>query len=184
MKATGILCKEHRVIEYLLAAMEIQAARLQSGSAVRTEFFLDAAIFLRQFIDECHQRKEEETLVVALMDAGLAKDSGPIAEMLVEHAQAQEFTRNIEKNARIVLGGGTNARADLARDAAGYVSLLTQHFKKEEDELFPLAEQLIPAEVQAELDAEFERIESGYVDAGVHDRYYGMAEKLANETTG
>jgi hemerythrin-like domain-containing protein len=184
MKATGILRKEHRAIEYLLAGMEMQAARLQSGSAVRTEFFLDAVVFLRQFVDECHQRKEEETLLVALMDGGLAKDGGPVAEMLAEHAQAQELTRNIEKNARVVLGGGTNARADLARDAQAYVSLLTRHFQKEEGELFPLAERLIPAGVQADLDAEYERIESGYVDAGVHDKYYGLAEKLANEATG
>ncbi len=184
MKATGILTKEHRAIEYLLAAMEIQAARLQSGSAVRVEFFLDAVVFLRQFVDECHQRKEEDTLLVALIDAGLAKDSGPVTNLLADHAQAQEFTREIEKNARIVIGGGTNSREDLARCAQGYVSLLTHHFRKEEDELFPSAERLIPAGDQAELDAEFERIESGYLETGLHDKYYGLAEKLANEVTG
>jgi hemerythrin-like domain-containing protein len=184
MKATGILGKEHRAIEYLLAAMEMQAARLQTDAAVRNEFFLESLVFLREFVEECHQRQEEETLLVALLDAGLTRDSRLIAEMLAEHAQAQEFTRNIEKNARIVLGGGAEARTDLARDAQGYVSLLLRNFRREEEELFPLAERTIPEDVQAELDAEFERIENGYVEAGVHDKYYGMAEKLADEVGG
>jgi hemerythrin-like domain-containing protein len=181
MKATGILSKEHRAIEYLLAAMEMQAARLQSGAAVRPEFFLDAIVFLREFVDERHARKEEETLLVLLMDAGSPKDSGPIAEILAGNARAREITRNIEKNAQIVLGGGAGARADLARDATEYVTLLTRHIRSEETALFPLAEQMIPAGAQAELDAEFDRIENDYLEAGVHDKYYGIAEKLAEE---
>jgi len=184
MRATSILMEEHRVIEYALAAMEMQAARLQSGSAVRTEFFLDAVNFLRNFVDVCHHRKEEETLFVALIDAGLAKDSGPIAEVLAEHEQGRELTRNIEKAVRVALGGGLTARAELAQHAEGYVALLNRHMRKEDQELFPMAEQLIPANVQADLAAEFERIESGYVEAGVHDTYYGLAEALAKEATG
>jgi hemerythrin-like domain-containing protein len=184
MKATGILSKEHRAIEYLLAAMEMQAARLQSGAAVRTEFFLDALVFLREFVDERHARKEEETLLVVLMDAGSPKDSRPIAAILADHAKAREITRHIGKNAQIVLGGGDGARAGLARDAAEYVSLLSQHIRREEAELFPLAEQIIPAGAQAELDAEFERIENAYLEAGVHDKYYAIAEKLADEAAG
>src|SRR4030042_4385228 len=117
------------------------------------------------------------------MEAGMAKDSGPIAELLADHARAREFWQAIEKNARIVLGGGTNARLELARQAAGYVALLTGHIRAEEQNLFPSL-QLIPTDVQAELAPEFERIESAYVEAGIHDTYYGLAEKLANEAAG
>ncbi len=181
MKATVILVEEHRAIEYLLAAIEIQSARLPAGTPVRMEFFLEAAVFLHQFVEDCHQRKEEDTLLVALIDAGLAKDNGPVADVLSEHARAQELTRDIEKYARVVLGGGTGARTDLVRCAEEYISLLTRHIRTEDEELFPLANRMIPDEIRAELDANFERIESGYVEAGLHDKYYGLAEKLANE---
>ncbi|OGO08280.1 MAG: hypothetical protein A3K46_00235, partial [Chloroflexi bacterium RBG_13_60_9] len=155
MEATKVLKDEHRVIEFFLGALEIQAARLQSESPVRPEFFLDAIVFMRDFVDERHQRKEEETLCVALIEAGMAKDSGPIAELLADHARAREFWQAIEKHARILLGGGTNARLELARQAAGYVALLTGHIRAEEQNLFPSL-QLIPTDVQAELAAEFE----------------------------
>src|SRR4030042_797359 len=71
------------------------------------------------------------------MEAGMAKDSGPIAELLAEHARAREFWQSIEKHARIVLGGGTNTRLELARQAAGYVALLTGHIRAGEKNLFP-----------------------------------------------
>jgi hemerythrin-like domain-containing protein len=184
MKATGILGLEHRAIEHLLAAMEIQAARLQSDAPIRTDFFLEAVVFLREFVRNRHQQKEEETVLVALIDAGLAKDGEPISKILAEHSKARESIHTIEKHARILHGGGTGARADLSREVSGYVSMLTDHIRREDAELFPMAERLIPADVQTDLDAEYERIESLYVEAGVHDKYYGIAERLANETYG
>jgi hemerythrin-like domain-containing protein len=181
MKAIGILKEEHRAIEYLLGALEFQAARLPGDAPIRIEFFLDAAVFLREFVEDRHQRKEEDTILVALVDAGLVRDGGPIAEVLAAHAKSQELVREIEKQARIVLGGGASARTELARDAVEYVTLLTQHIHQEDEKVFPLADTMIPMGIQDELDAYFDRIESAYVEAGLHDKYYGLAEKLAIE---
>ncbi|OGO09885.1 MAG: hypothetical protein A3K46_02580 [Chloroflexi bacterium RBG_13_60_9] len=184
MDATSILMEEHRIIEHVLAAMEIQAARLQGESAVRTEFFLDAVDFFRNFVDGCHHRKEEEALFVALIDAGLTKDNSPIGILIAEHEQGREYNRKIEKAARIVIGGGSEARAELAQTTEEYVSLLYQHIQKEDGELFPKADELIPAEVQDELAAEFKRIEKEEIETGVHEKYHKLAETLADEASG
>jgi hemerythrin-like domain-containing protein len=111
VRAICILGRERRVIGYLPAAIEIQPARLQSQPPVCTEFFRDALLFLRSFIDE-------------------------------------------------------------------------RRIRKEEDELFPSAEERIPAGGQTELDSDFARCENESEEAGVHDQYYGLAEKPANETAG
>ncbi len=184
MKATEILRKEHRAIEYLLAAVEIQARRLPAGGPVRIPFFTEAAVFFREFVEDCHQRKEEDMLLVAVIDAGQPRGSGPVAEALAQHAGEQALLREIEKHARTAQGGGEAGRAALSRCAAEFVSLLTRHIRLEEDTLFPLAERAIPADVQNELDGHFDRIERGYVEAGLHDTYYGLAEKLAEEASG
>ncbi len=49
MEATKILMEEHRVIERVIAALEVAARRLDSDPSIRAGFFLEAADFIREF---------------------------------------------------------------------------------------------------------------------------------------
>lgn len=183
MEATDILMEEHRVIERALSALETQARRLQAGSPVRPGFFQDANTFFRNFADGCHHRKEEESLFMAMVDAGLSNQTGPIAIILAEHEQGRAYNREMEKAARGLSRDGTSARDDLARNALAYVGLLRQHVRRENEFLFPLAERMIPPLRQKELTEEFERIEREEIGAGIHDRYHRLADAMEKEAT-
>lgn len=181
MKATQILMEEHRVIAVVLDALENQSRNLQNGKAVRIEFFLDAADFIRNFADGCHHRKEEGVLFPAMIAAGMAKESGPVAAMLAEHEQGRAFTRAFAAAAARYQGGETAAAKDVIRSAQDYVILLRQHIQKEDGVLFPMADRVIPADSQEKVAAEFDRVEREETGAGVHEKYHGLAEKLAAE---
>lgn len=183
MEATDILIEEHRIIERVLSALETQAQRLQAGSPVRPGFFLDATSFSRNFIDGCHHRKEEESFFMAMMDAGLSNQTGPIAIMISEHEQGREYTRTMEKAGRALAGGQSSARDDLTRNTLGYVALLRQHIRRENNLLFKMAEQLIPPARQKELTVEFERIEREEIGAGIHEKYHRLAEAMEKEAS-
>jgi hemerythrin-like domain-containing protein len=183
MEATDILMEEHRIIERVLSALETQARRLQAGSPVRPGFFLDATSFFRNFIDGCHHRKEEESFFMAMMDAGLSNQTGPVAIMIAEHEQGREYTRAMEKAARALAGGQSSARDDLTRTTLEYVALLRQHIRRENNLLFKMAEQLIPPARQKELTEEFERIEREEIGAGIHEKYYRLAEAMEKEAS-
>jgi len=181
MRSTEILMEEHRLILHLIAALEAQAGKLQSGSPVRAGFFLDAVDFVRNFADGCHHKKEEGALFPAMLKAGLPKDGGPVAVMLAEHEQGRQFNRGMERAARAIETGDPGARTDLAKNALGYVSLLRQHIQKEDEMLFPMADRMIPAGVQSELAGEFERIEREETGDGVHEKYHALAEAMVRE---
>ncbi|MBN2084714.1 MAG: hemerythrin domain-containing protein [Anaerolineales bacterium] len=181
MEATDILVNEHRLIEHVLGALERRAQSLQEGAAVRTEFFLDAVDFIRNYADGCHHRKEEGALFPAMIEAGIPEENGPIAVMLGEHEQGRVFNRGMEKAAKAGVAGGTAHREDLIRNALGYAALLRQHIRKENEILFPMAERVIPPAAQNQLAVEFERIEREETGAGVHEKYHAMAEAMAEE---
>jgi hemerythrin-like domain-containing protein len=184
MEATDILMEEHRIIERVLSALENQVQRMKTGSPVRTDFFLDAAAFIRKFVDGCHHRKEEESLFTAIVEGGLSNQTGPIAIILAEHEQGRVFTRALEKAARAVAGGQSAARDDMILNAQAFVALMRQHIRRENDFLFPLAARMIPPDQQAKLSAEFERIEHEEIGAGVHEKYHALAEALEKEAAG
>ena len=77
MQATAVLKEEHRVIERVLDALETAANRLTTGSPVRPGVFLQAADFIKGFVDGCHHKKEEGVLFPALEAAGIPAEGGP-----------------------------------------------------------------------------------------------------------
>jgi hemerythrin-like domain-containing protein len=181
MEATEILMAEHGVIERVLGALEMGAARLEAGEDVRPEFFLQATDFIRGFADGCHHRKEEGVLFVALGEAGLPEQTGPVAVMLAEHDQARAYTRALRSAAEKMAAGDAGARAEAIQYARADASLLRGHIYKENNVLFPMADRLIPQDVQPGLTDAFEHVEHEETGAGVHEKYLALAEALVSE---
>lgn len=182
MEATGILKSEHRVIERVIASLETQAGKLAAGQEVRPGFFLDAADFIKGFADGCHHKKEEGVLFAAMVAAGLPRQVGPIAIMLAEHDQGRAYTRGMREAASRLGDGDASARAEVVRNAQGYAALLRGHIQKEDGILFPMADQMIPADRQAHVAQDFERIEHEETGEGIHEKYLALAEALERET--
>lgn len=178
MKATEILMNEHRVIERVLDALEIAAKRVESGQPVPPEYFLDACDFIAGFADGCHHRKEEGVLFVELAASGMPANQGPIGVMLHEHEQGRAFTRAIREAARKLAEGDAGATRALIANAKGYVALLRDHIAKEDEVLFPMADQLIPAERHEQLLAGFARVEHLDTGPGAHQKFLDLADRL------
>ena len=181
MQATETLMQEHEVILRVIGTLETEAGRLGADQPVRPGFFLDAADFIKGFADGCHHKKEEGVLFEAMVNAGLPRQAGPIPVMLAEHEQGRAFTRGLRDAANRLAAGDSTARAAVVDNARGYAALLRQHIQKENGILFPLADQVIPVAQQAQVAADFERVEHEETGAGVHEKYLALAEALEQE---
>jgi len=181
MNATRTLMEEHEVIKRVMASLETEAQRLNRGQAVRPGFFVDSASFIKGFVDGCHHKKEEGVLFVAMVDAGMPKQVGPIAVMLAEHEQGRVYTRGMREAADRLEAGDPAARDAVVHNALGYVELLRQHIAKENEVLFPMADQVIPLEKQDGVAEDFERVEHEETGEGVHQKYLALAEALERE---
>ena len=183
MEATKILMDEHRVIERVLAGMDIASSRLASGESIRERFFLDAADFIKGFADGCHHKKEEGILFPAMAAAGVPKEGGPIGVMLAEHEEGRRLTRAMRAAAERLLAGETLAKEAIAANARSYVALLRQHIAKEDNVLFPMADRVIPSTDQAGLAEAFERVEHEETGEGVHEKFLALAQTLEQDAS-
>ena len=182
MKATEILMDEHRVIERVLTALETAAQRVTRGEDMRPAFFINAALFIKNFADGCHHRKEEGVLFIAMNEAGMPVQGGPIGVMLAEHEQGRAFTKAMREAAEYWEKGDLSAQYAVTQNALGYVALLRQHISKEDKILFPMADRFIPPEKQEKVAEDFERIEHEETGEGVHEKYLALAEVLEKES--
>ena len=179
--ATDVLKDEHRVIERVLAALERAARRLDAGETIDPTFFLQAAEFIKGFADGCHHMKEEGVLFPAMREAGIPAEGGPIAMMLEEHEEGRAFVASMRAAAERLAGGEAGAARDVARAALGYASLLRLHIQKEDNALFPMADQVIRGAAQTRLAEEIERVEREETGQGVHERFLALAETLERQ---
>ncbi len=178
MKATEELKKEHRGIEIMLRVAEAVSARLESGQAVPPEHLQKMVEFLQVFADKCHHGKEEDQLFTVLEGTGFAPFAGPIQVMLEEHKQGRVYIRAMAEAAKSYKTEPEKAAAGFAENARSYSSLLRQHIQKEDNILYPMADEHLSPQDQDELLKSFERIEQERIGPGKHEEFHRLLKQL------
>ena len=137
MKVTEGLLTEHRLLKIL-------ATQLESAAESKGELpmLVGAASMLQKALID-HSRVEDDGLF-ARLEAAMGGGGGPVAVMRADHEQIEGMLGEI--------ADGTN-RDQVARTVREVVGLTRDHFDKEENILFPMAEQVLDEKVLEDLSA-------------------------------
>jgi len=76
------------------------------------------------------------------------------------------------------VGTDPGAAKRIIENGRGYLSLLRAHIDKENNVLFPLADNALSPEDQQQLGHEFERFEAEETGAGVHEAMLKLLDEL------
>ena len=83
--STTSLRRDHDLIEKVIKAMQSTIQLLNDGKQIPESILLPVIDFSKNFTDVCHHSKEENSLFPALEQAGMPRNMGPIAMMLIDH---------------------------------------------------------------------------------------------------
>ncbi|MFQ6604490.1 MAG: hemerythrin domain-containing protein [Fidelibacterota bacterium] len=153
MYSTEILTKEHQTIRQMLGLLNLISEKLDVGESLPEDDLNRAVDFIREFADRYHHGKEEDLLFPALEEAGLPRDGGPVAVMLMEHVQGREFVKAMSD---------ALAQKDYSSftvNARNYTRLLDQHIYKEDNILYPMADRMLRPEQQTRLEQDYAAVE-------------------------
>ena len=173
-KATELLSDEHRVIEHALAVLEKLTTRPVENPLACWKKALD---FFSHFADQCHHFKEEQVLFPAMEERGIPRDGGPIGMMLMEHEEGRGLVRLMLAAIALMETKNEVAKEILVDKAKAYVRLLKEHIQKENEILFKIADDVIPADEQKALLRSFEEHEAKEIGEGVHEKYLKLVEE-------
>lgn len=174
-KPTQILSDEHRIIERVLDAVQRLTLAPARQNVARWQKALD---FIRHFADQCHHCKEEQVLFPALEAHGIPTEGGPVGMMLLEHEEGRALVRAMLDALARIEAGDDSGEAGLFDSAGRYLRLLREHIQKEDEVLFRMADEVIPADEQTRLVQEFEEHEAKEMGPGVHEKYSKIATEL------
>ncbi len=175
---TTSLRKDHDLIEKVIKAMESTIQLLANNKQIPESILLPVIDFSKNFTDVCHHSKEENSLFPALEQAGMPRNMGPIAMMLMDHERSREIGKHMEESAKKYLSSGNSE--DLINDMKQYVEHISEHLWKENNRLFMMAEARLQY-VSEKVDKELDEIEiSKLKEMGKTREHY---EKLAEDLT-
>lgn len=176
--ATEDLRAEHVGVGRMLRVIDRMSQRVEGGGSLDAGDLEHVVEFLRVFVDTCHHGKEEALLFPAVSAADPDSAREVIAGLLDDHVRGREFV------SRISAAGGAHGLGDRSVDVElveamrGYTALLHGHIRREEDGCFAVADRILPANVQEQLEEGYERIEREVVGGGVHEAFHSLLGRL------
>jgi hemerythrin-like domain-containing protein len=169
--ATAELRQEHEVILRGLDVLERLADRVTAGQPVKDTTLSELVQLFQTFADRCHHGKEEDQLFPAMRKKGMG---GTLAVFVEEHEEGRGYVRTLAS-------GATDA--EKVRAARRYVGMLREHIQRENDILFPLADELFSVDEQEALARVYEEVELQVVGPGVHERLLTTLARLDHEVS-
>jgi len=151
MKPTDVLKEEHQAILLTLRILDKISADLSAGRPIQPDHLDQIVDFIRTFADRCHHGKEEDLLFTAMEEAGVPRQGGPIGVMLHEHELGRQYVRGLASALTAYRAGESGAASKIVENARGYSSLLAQHIAKEDNILYPIADDCLSPAKQDEL---------------------------------
>jgi DUF438 domain-containing protein len=174
---SDLLVNDHQTTEKVLEAVE---RALSGPTAPPADLVRDAAQYLLEYVDGCHNKKEEDHLFPLIERRGIPREGGPLAVMLSEHEQSRTILPKLLGLLDACAGGRTAALADLRQVFDEYATLLKNHYWKENDILYPMARRVL---TEADADALVAGIEATEAALGpdTRARYYALADRIITE---
>ena len=181
MNAIKELITEHEAVRTTLRIFKRITEEINKTEKISKPEHLEQLFeFFSVFVDKCHHGKEEELLFPALEVVGISREGGPIGVMLNEHQQSRDFVAKMKRALSQYINGDDGAAQKLKGSADAYIALLNIHIDKENNVLFPMAEQHLSENKLAELKNGFDKIETDKIGTGKHEEFHRMLDILEN----
>src|SRR5262245_19195256 len=174
------LMREHGVLKRVLLVYGEAIRRIDAGQDLPPEPLADAAKVIRSFIEDYHEKLEEDFLFPRFRKAGKLVD---LVDVLA--AQHQAGRRLTETTARLAGGSplkDSAKRRELADSMAGFIRMYAPHEAREDTVLFPAFREIVSGNEYDALGDDFEKKEHELFGSDgfekMVDRVAGIEKKL------
>ncbi|MBU0957598.1 MAG: hemerythrin domain-containing protein [Nanoarchaeota archaeon] len=174
-KPIQLLIDEHVYILKVVDALIKECEEIENGKEIDEKFFAKTIDFIRSYADKFHHAKEEDILFKEMCKQGTQEKlhCNPIDQMLHEHDLGREFVKNMEDEVK------EDNKEKVIENGRGYAQLLQEHIYKEDNILYPMADEALDNEELEEMEKKFMKI--GIERKEDKERYTKFAKGVENK---
>jgi hemerythrin-like domain-containing protein len=176
MQVTHELMNEHQMILKYLDLMEryIEFSKIDRDENLFLEHAQDFVNIIHKFADTYHHVKEEDILFKYMDGPDVLPHCNPLPVMLNEHEIGRKYLQDIKNDV-------ANANLEnLCKNIDGYCQNLRQHIFKEDNVLYPMAEEGISEDDKIAIENEYKQIEEKLGKQKLWNEFKEKCSKLEN----
>lgn len=175
----NVLKIEHGNMCSILLLVRAQLDLIAASHTADFVLLANALHYMRKFPSQVHHPKED--MIFTLLSAKDPSIREQVAHASREHAHIYELEDWLIERALDVPRPGTVARARLLEFGRHYLQLQRAHSEREEQRLFPRAQELLSDQDWAEVAKKFNQIDDPLFGKHGQDRYVTLYEHLMRE---
>ena len=156
MDYSRFLTDEHKAIRRAVDVLNAMTDRAEQNVQVDRHDVNALLIFLHYFGDACHQAKEETILFPALQSSEGFTSSFEPGTLLTGHNEERAL---IEQTQLTLF---TDKHSEFVANARRLIDLISEHLTKEENVVFPLAEQILTREKAMEIGHRMQQADANF----------------------
>ncbi len=148
------LMREHGVLKRVLLVYREAVRRLRRNEDLPPQALADAAGIIRNFIEDYHEKLEEDFLFPRFRKAGMLVDLVDV--LMAQHKAGRQLTDTSLQMATIASLKSADDRRRLAQSLSQFVRMYEPHEAREDTVLFPALKKIISPHEYGALGEEFE----------------------------
>jgi branched-chain amino acid transport system ATP-binding protein len=178
MQPLELLAKEHRLITKAVKVTESFRDEIKAKSPIRPQRYWWLVDFWSTYADIVHHGKEEQWLFPMIMEHEPRSEFGETIDKLVEeHMHLLAYIAELRRFARPMFTGDPPARERVIQCLDNYIEIIQPHMKLEDEELFPMAKDLLSKTTLDEIAKEFKAMDTR-TGTKVQSYYSDLVDKL------
>jgi hemerythrin-like domain-containing protein len=155
--ATEDLMREHGLLNRILLIYEEGLRRLRTKEDVTPELFHSAATLVRKFVEDYHEKLEENYIFPEFEEKKTLVDL--VKTLRTQHQAGRAVTELILRNAAPDRFRREEPRRELVRSVEAFIRMYRPHEAREDTVLFPAIHKILPAKQIKDLGEQFEKEE-------------------------
>ena len=169
------LMREHGILKRVMLAYDEIIRRVHSGQNFPPDTVTDGATIIRKFIEDYHEKLEEEHLFPRFRKAGKLVDL--VNTLYAQHQAGRRVTERVM--ARTTAGlKSADDRRQLAADLGAFNRMYAPHEAREDTVLFPTLHKIVSRHEYDAMGEQFEGIERKTFGGDGFDIYLDKVEAL------
>lgn len=148
------LMREHGALNRVLLIYEEGARRIESGTELPLDAFASAVGIVRRFVEDYHEKLEEDFLFPRFEKAGKLTDL--VATLRKQHQAGRRVTEEMQRLATPTGFGSSDGKKALVTSIRSFVRMYRPHESREDTVLFPALPEVISKKELEDLGEKFE----------------------------
>ena len=171
------LMREHGILKRVLLAYDEVIRRIRSGQDFSAQVVIDGATIVREFVENYHEKLEEDHLFPRFRNAGKLTDL--VNTLNTQHQAGRRVTDRVLAEVKSLKT--PEDRNKLANDLVAFNRMYAPHEAREDTVLFPELHKIVSSHEYDSLGEQFEKIERQTFGGDGFDIYVDKVTNLEKQ---